>query len=94
MFHNLAHVQQVPYGGDGFGDSGTCIPAHCLLGIEGDPFRKGGRGTLLKRGTLTALGLTGGICLILWLMPALFLDFRSPMDTQYHDAATGSTMPC
>lgn len=38
---------------------------------------------LLKRGTLTALGLTGGICLILWLMPSLFLDFRSPMDTQY-----------
>ena len=38
---------------------------------------------LLKRGTLTTLGLTGGICLILWLMPSLFLDFRSPMDTQY-----------
>jgi hypothetical protein len=38
---------------------------------------------LLKRAMLTALSLTGGICLILWLMPSLFLDFRSPLDTQY-----------
>lgn len=38
---------------------------------------------LLKRAMLTALSLTGGICLILWLMPSLFLDFRSPLDSQY-----------
>ena len=36
--------------------------------------------SVLKKGFLWALGLTGGICLILWLMPSLLLTFQSPMD--------------
>ena len=35
---------------------------------------------VLKKGFWWSLGLTGGICLIIWLMPSLFLDFRSPFD--------------
>lgn len=38
---------------------------------------------LLKRGLIGSLAITGGICLIVWLMPSLFLSFRSPLDVQY-----------
>lgn len=37
----------------------------------------------LKRGLIGSLALTGGLCLIVWLMPSLFLSFQSPMDGQY-----------
>ncbi len=37
----------------------------------------------LKRGLIAALGITGGLCLILWLMPSALLDFRSSFDAQY-----------
>lgn len=37
----------------------------------------------LKKGFLWALGLTGGLCVILWLMPSLLLDFRSAYDAQF-----------
>lgn len=37
----------------------------------------------LKRGLIASLAITGGLALILWLMPSLFLDFRSPMDSYY-----------
>lgn len=36
-----------------------------------------------KRGMIGALAVTGGLSLIVWLMPSLLLDFRSPMDAQY-----------
>lgn len=36
-----------------------------------------------KRGMIGALAITGGLSLIVWLMPSLLLDFRSPMDAQY-----------
>lgn len=39
--------------------------------------------TLLKRGLITSLAITGGLSLLLWLMPSLLLDFRSSYDTQY-----------
>lgn len=38
---------------------------------------------LLKRGLIGALAITGGISLIVWLLPSLFLGFQSPMDAQY-----------
>jgi hypothetical protein len=38
---------------------------------------------LLKKGFLWSLGLTGGICLLVWLIPSLFLDFRSNYDVQF-----------
>lgn len=38
---------------------------------------------LLKKGLVVSLAITGGLCLILWLMPSLFLDFRSSYDAQY-----------
>lgn len=37
----------------------------------------------LKKGLLWALGLTGGLCLVLWLMPSLLLNFRSTYDAQF-----------
>ena len=39
----------------------------------------------LKKGFLWALGLTGGLCVILWLMPSLLLDFRSAYDAQFQN---------
>lgn len=38
---------------------------------------------LLKKGLIAALVITGGLSLILWLMPSLLLDFRSVYDAQY-----------
>jgi hypothetical protein len=37
----------------------------------------------LKKGLIYALALTGGLCLVLWVMPSLFLDFHSSYDAQY-----------
>ncbi len=37
----------------------------------------------LKKGLIYALVLTGGLCLVLWVMPSLFLDFHSSYDAQY-----------
>ena len=37
----------------------------------------------LRKGFYWALGLTGGICLILWLMPSLLLSFQSAYDAQF-----------
>lgn len=41
--------------------------------------------TCLKKSFLWSLGLTGGICLILWLMPSLLLNFQSVYDTQFQN---------
>lgn len=38
---------------------------------------------LLKRGLIGALVVTGGLCLIVWLVPTLFFSFQSPLDAQY-----------
>lgn len=38
---------------------------------------------LLKKGLLWALGITGGLCLVFWLMPGVFFDFHSALDAQY-----------
>ncbi|MDR2119074.1 MAG: YfhO family protein [Tannerellaceae bacterium] len=40
-------------------------------------------GKLLKKGFAWSLGITGGICLLIWLTPSLFLDFRSAYDAQF-----------
>ena len=38
---------------------------------------------LFKRGLIVSLAITGGLCLILWVMPSMLLDFRSSFDAQY-----------
>ena len=38
---------------------------------------------LLKKGLIWSVGICGGICLIVWLMPTLFFNFQSPLDPQY-----------
>lgn len=38
---------------------------------------------LFKKGLLWSLGITGGLCLILWIMPGMLLNFRSALDVQY-----------
>jgi hypothetical protein len=40
---------------------------------------------VLKKGFLWSLGITGGICLIVWLAPSLLLDFRSVYDAQFQN---------
>ena len=37
----------------------------------------------LRKGYYWSLGLTGGICLVLWLMPSLLLSFQSAYDAQF-----------
>lgn len=36
-----------------------------------------------KRGMIGALAITGGLCLIVWLIPDMLLDFSSPLDSRY-----------
>ncbi len=38
---------------------------------------------LMKKGFSWALGITGGLCVILWLMPSLLLNFQSVYDSQF-----------
>lgn len=38
---------------------------------------------VLKKGFLWSLGLTGGICLVVWLVPSLLLNFHSAYDAQF-----------
>jgi hypothetical protein len=38
---------------------------------------------LFKKSMLWSLGITAGICLIVWLVPSLLLDFRSSYDERY-----------
>ncbi|OAV73454.1 putative membrane protein [Bacteroidales bacterium Barb6] len=40
---------------------------------------------LLKKGFLWSLGITGGICLLVWLIPSLLLDFHTPYDAQFQN---------
>ena len=40
---------------------------------------------LFKKGFLWALGITGGLCLILWLMPSMLLNFHSTYDAQFQN---------
>jgi len=37
----------------------------------------------VKAGFIGSLAFTGGICLIIWLLPTLLLDFKSPLDASY-----------
>lgn len=56
-----------------------------LIGIWGLSLvlRQQADGKLLQRGFWWALGITGGLCLVLWLAPTAFLDFRSALDARY-----------
>ena len=49
----------------------------------------------VKKGLIGALVITGGLSLIVWLMPSLLLDFRSAYDAQYQlpEQFNNSTMP-
>lgn len=40
---------------------------------------------LLKKGGLWALGITGGLCVVVWLMPTLLLNFQSAYDAQFQN---------
>lgn len=39
----------------------------------------------LKKGFIWSLGITGGLCSILWLMPSLLLSFQSAYDAQFQN---------
>jgi hypothetical protein len=37
----------------------------------------------LNKSLIWSLAITGGICLLIWIMPSAFFDFQSPADAQY-----------
>jgi hypothetical protein len=37
----------------------------------------------LNKSLIWSLAITGGICLLIWIMPSAFFDFQSPTDAQY-----------
>ncbi len=39
--------------------------------------------SLFKKGFFTALGITGGLCLVVWILPDLLLSFQSAYDAYY-----------
>ncbi|MDH6306792.1 hypothetical protein M2459_003438 [Parabacteroides sp. PF5-5] len=47
----------------------------------------------LKKGFLWALGITGGISLLIWIMPSLFLNFQSSYDSQFLNQVPGWYYP-
>ena len=61
---------------------GLVVPIVAIWGL-GEIFGGKVGDALLKRGLIGALAITGGLALILWLVPSLFLDFRSSYDAHY-----------
>ncbi|WP_455624500.1 YfhO family protein [Parabacteroides sp.] len=61
---------------------GLVIPIIALWGLK-EIFEGRVNDMRLKKGLIVSLTITGGLCLLLWLMPGLFLDFRSSFDAQY-----------
>ncbi len=43
----------------------------------------------LKKAFIWSLGITGGICLLMWIMPSLFLNFQSSYDAQFLNQVPG-----
>lgn len=41
---------------------------------------------VLKKSLLWSFGITGGLCLIFWLMPRMFFDFSAPADSQFENS--------
>lgn len=41
--------------------------------------------SLLKKGLIGSVALTGGLCLLIWLFPSLLLSFQSNYDAQYQE---------
>ena len=62
---------------------GMIFPIIAIWGLK-DLFTKEIEEKLIRKGFITSLAITGGLCLIVWLMPGLLLDFRSPMDVHYN----------
>jgi hypothetical protein len=56
-----------------------------IIGFWGltDLFSKKVDDKTFRQGLITSFAITGGLCLILWLVPSVFLDFRSSYDAQY-----------
>jgi hypothetical protein len=61
---------------------GLIFPIVGIWGLKELFTRKQDRETLLKS-FYWSLGIVGGLCLVFWIMPSAFFDFRSPNDAQY-----------
>ncbi len=61
---------------------GLVFPIIAIWGLK-DFFSKNIDDQLFKRGMITSLAITGGLCLIVWLVPSFLLDFQSPNDAHY-----------
>lgn len=61
---------------------GLVFPVVAFWGLR-EIFTKRVDDAILKRGLIAALAITGGLSLIMWLMPSLLLDFRSEFDAHY-----------
>lgn len=82
MFHNLPLYNKFRTVEMALVIPGLVFPIIAIWGVK-EILAEKVDGALFKRGMIAALAITGGLCLILWLMPSVLLDFRSPMDAQY-----------
>lgn len=60
---------------------GLVLPVIGIWGLR-DIFAGNVPEAIMKKGFLWALGLTGGICLVIWLVPSLLLNFQSSYDAR------------
>jgi hypothetical protein len=61
---------------------GLTFPIVAIWGLN-TLFKEKLADAVFKKGFLWALGITGGICLLMWIMPSLFLNFQSSYDAQF-----------
>ncbi|MDR0995595.1 MAG: YfhO family protein [Tannerella sp.] len=60
---------------------GLVCPIIAIWGLA-ELFRGKVDGERFRKGFSWSLGITGGLCLLLWLLPTILLSFQSPMDVQ------------
>jgi hypothetical protein len=62
---------------------GLTFPIIAIWGLNILLFKEKVEDSVLRKGFLWALGITGGICLLIWILPTLFLNFQSSYDSQF-----------
>ena len=63
---------------------GLVFPLVAIWGLR-DIFRGNVDDKTMKKGFLWSLGITGGICLVVFLIPSLLLNFHSAYDAQFQN---------
>lgn len=82
MFHNLPLYNKFRTVEMALVIPGLVFPIIAIWGVK-EILAEKVDAVLFKRGMIAALAITGGLSLVLWLMPSVLLDFRSPVDPQF-----------